>query len=68
MYFKIDALKSFANFTGEIHVLKSLFKKTSGPQTCKFVKKGSNTGIFLWNWQDFQALFLQNTSGGWFLK
>ena len=56
MYFKIGALKNFANFTGKIHVLESLFEKASGPQACKFVKKDSNTGIFLWNWQDFQAL------------
>ena len=47
MYFKIGALKNFANFTGKIHVLESLFEKASGPQACKFVKKDSNTGIFL---------------------
>ena len=39
MYFKIGALKNFANFTGKIHVLESLFKKASGPQGCKFIKK-----------------------------
>ena len=39
MYFKIDILKNFANFTGKIDMLESLFKKVSGPQACKFIKK-----------------------------
>ena len=39
MYFKIGALKNFANLSGKIHVLESLFKKASGPQACKFIKK-----------------------------
>ena len=47
MYFKIGALKNFANFTGKIPVLKSIFKKVSGIQTCNFTKRDSNTGGFL---------------------
>ena len=39
MYFKIGALKNFENFTGKMNVLESLFKKVSGPQTCKFIKR-----------------------------
>ena len=39
MVFKLGALKNFAIFAGKIHVLKSLFKKASGPQACKFIKK-----------------------------
>ena len=39
MVFTLGALKNFANFTGKIHVLESLFKKASGPQAYKFVKK-----------------------------
>ena len=39
MVFTLGALKSFANFTGKIHVLESLFKKASGPQAYKFIKK-----------------------------
>ena len=31
MVFTLGALKHFANFTGKIHVLESLFKKASGP-------------------------------------
>ena len=27
MFFKIDSVKNFANFTGKIHVLESLFNK-----------------------------------------
>ena len=57
MYFKIGAFKCFANFTGKIHMLESLFKEASGLEACKSIKKDSNTGILLANWQDFQALF-----------
>ena len=39
MYLKIGTIKNFANFTGKIHVLESLFKKVSGLQACKFIKK-----------------------------
>ena len=39
MVFTLGALKNFANFAGKIHVLESLFKKDSGPQACKFIKK-----------------------------
>ena len=39
MYFKIGALRNFANFTGKIPVLESLFKKVSGIQACNFTKK-----------------------------
>ena len=31
--------KNFANFTGKIHVLESLFEKASGPHACKFITK-----------------------------
>ena len=46
MYFKIGALKNFANLSGKIHVLESLFKKASGPQTCKFIEKKTPTQVF----------------------
>ena len=46
MYFKIGALKNFANFTGKIHVLESVFKKASGSKTCKFIKKKLPTQVF----------------------
>ena len=39
MVFTLGALKNFANLTGKIHVLESLFKKASGLQPCKFIKK-----------------------------
>ena len=69
MVFTAGALKNFANFTGKIHVLKSLFKKASGPQACKFIKKRLQHRYFPVKLARFsRALFLQNTSGGWFLK
>ena len=39
MVFILDSLKNFTNFAGKVHVLESVFKKASGPQACKFVKK-----------------------------
>ena len=69
MVFTAGALKNFANFTGKIHVLKSLFKKASGPQACKFIKKRLQHRYFPVKLAKFsRTLFLQNTSGGSFLK
>ena len=47
MVFTLGALKNFANFTGRIRVLQSLFKKASGPQVCKFIKKRLEHSTFL---------------------
>ena len=45
------------------------FKKTSGPQACKFIKKRLQHRYFPVKLAIFsRALFLQNTSGGSFLK
>ena len=63
-----DKLNSKIYSLTKIHVLESLFKKASDTQACNLLKRDSNTGIYLWNWQNFQALFLQNTSGGWLLE
>ena len=69
MVFTLGALKIFANFAGKIHVLESLFKKASGPQACKFIKKRLQHRYFPVKLAKFsRTLFLQNTSGGWFLK
>ena len=58
------ALKNFANFAGKIHVLESLFKKVSGPQTCKFAKNRLQHMYFPVKLGRFpKAFFLQNTSG-----
>ena len=46
MYFEIGTLKNFSNFTGKIHALESLFKKASGLQACKFIKKKTPAQIF----------------------
>ena len=43
MFFKIGALKYFANFTGKIPMLEFLLRKL-GHQACNFVKTDSNTG------------------------
>ena len=65
----LGTLKNFGNFSGKIHVLESLFKKASGPQACKFIKKRLQHRYFPVKLAKFsRTLFLQNTSGGWFLK
>ena len=43
---KVGVLKNFANFTGTA-ALEFLFNKAEGPQLCNFIKKDSNTGVFL---------------------
>ena len=68
MVFTLGALKHFANFTGKIHVLESLFKKASGLQACIFIKKRLQHRYFRVKLARFsRALILQNTSDGWFL-
>ena len=62
MVFTLGALK---NFAGKIHVLESLFKKASGPQAYKFIKKRLQHRYFPIKLAIFsRALFLQTTSGG----
>ena len=69
MVFTLGALKNLANFAGKVHVLESLFKKASGPQACRFINKRLQQRYFPVKLARFpRALFLQNTSGGWFLK
>ena len=67
MFFKIGALKDFAYLTGKIHVLES--NKVSGLKACNFIKKKLQHRYFPVNLQNIQEhFFLQNTSGGCFLK
>ena len=62
MFFKIGVFKSFANFTGDFCV-RAFSKKICSLKACNFIKKSSNTGVFLWSLQNFQEhLFLQITS------
>ena len=62
MVFTLGALKIFTNFAGKIHVLDSLFKKASGPQASKFIKKRLQHRYFPVKLARFsRALFLQNT-------
>ena len=69
MVLTLGVLKTFENFTGKIHVLKSFFKNASGLQTCKFIKKRLQHRYFPVKLARFsKVLFLLNTSGGWFLK
>ena len=69
MFLTLGALKSFAYFTGKIHVLESLFKKASDPQACKLLKKKLHHRYFLDIFARFsRALFLQNTSVALFSK
>ena len=71
MHFKIKwVLLKISKISLEKYMCWSLFlRKLQAPRPANLLKRNPNTGIFLWNWQDFQKhFFLQNTSGGWFLK
>ena len=57
MFFTLGALKNFANFAGKIYVLDSLFKKTSDPQACKFVKKRLQNRYFPVKLAKFSIVF-----------
>ena len=47
MFFKIAVLKNFAITVKKTPVLQCLFNKVAGLQACIFIKKDSNTGVFL---------------------
>ena len=47
MFFKIDVLKNFANFTGKKPVLESLLNKVAGLNACNFIKKILQHRFFL---------------------
>ena len=56
MVFTLDALNNFANF-----MIWSLFlRKPQALRLANLLKRNSNTGIFLENWQDFQEHFVLN--------
>ena len=49
MFFKIGALKDFANFTGKTPALESLFQKVNevaGSRACNVIKKRLQYGCF----------------------
>ena len=53
MFFKIDVLKNFANFTGE-HLYWGLFSiKLQAFRPATLLKRDSNTVVFLWNLRNF---------------
>ena len=48
MFFKIvGVLKNLAKFHKETTVLESLYNKATDLQVCNFVKRDSDTGVFL---------------------
>ena len=47
MFFKIAVLKNFAITVKKTPVLQCLFNKVAGLQACIFIKKDSNTAVFL---------------------
>ena len=50
-----------ANYMEKTLVLESLFNKVAGLKVCNFIKRHSDTGVFLWNSQEH--LSLRNSSG-----
>ena len=79
MFFKIGDLKNFANFTAK-HLRWSLFSiKFQSWRPATLLKRGCNTGAFLWNLQNFKKTFFYRTTpvaapvcripvNGWFLQ
>ena len=58
-----------ANLAGKTLVLESLFAKVAGPQAWNFIKKKIQHRCFTVKILKFlRAPFLQNTSGGCFLR
>ena len=66
MFFKIGALKTFANFTGK-HLFRSLFFIELQAQACNFIQKKLQHRYFSVKFAIFfEHLILLNTSGGCF--
>ena len=58
-----------ANFAGKTLVLESLFATVAAPRACNFIKKKIQHRCFTVKFAKFlRAPFLQNTSGGCFLR
>ena len=57
MFFKLVVFKNFANFTGK-HLCWSLFLiKLQAFRPAAFLKRDSNTGVFLWSLRNFYNTF-----------
>ena len=52
MLVKIVVLKNFASFIGK-QLCWSLFLIKMQVQVCKFIKKDTNTFVFMWNVENF---------------
>ena len=61
MFFKIDALKSFGNFTGK-HLSWNLFLKNLQAKGLQLYQKDSNTGVFPWSLQNFYEQLIYRTT------
>ena len=59
---KLVFLKIFRNTHKKTPVLGSLFNKLASLQACNFIKRYSNTGVFLWNLRNFQENLFWRTS------
>ena len=69
MFFKMDALKNFLNFTGKKPVLESFPNKVAGLKVCNFIKKSLQRRSFPVKFYKFLgAPFLKNTCGDCFWK
>ena len=64
MLFKLSSLKNIANLPRKTPVLESLFKIVAGPEASSFIKKRLHN-VFSCK---ICEIFLQNTSGGYFLN
>ena len=59
MFFKIGVLKNFTNFVG--NHWSFFLNKVAGLKLCNFIKRDSNTGVFLWICEILGTRFFKRT-------
>ena len=60
VFFKIGVANIFANFTGKSLCWSRFLINLQARRPATLLKTESNTGVFLWNLQNFQALLFYN--------
>ena len=59
VFYKKTVLKNFLNTHTKIPVFKSLFNQVAALQIPNFLKRGSNTGVFLWHCKIFKKVYFK---------
>ena len=64
MFHKKGVLKNFAKFTGKYLCRSLFFNKVKSLKPATLLKRDSGTGVFLWNWWNFQDYLFDRTPPG----